>query len=108
MRAEITSLLAGHEPLHARLAVLEALKKKGLQVGAMDKPMNLPICSKSGDVIETVMKLRWWVSCKAMAQEAIKVRILFLCAIRLTSSSKRQLTTPGELKTRPKSSEDEW
>lgn len=31
------------------------------------------IHSKSGDVIESVMKPQWWVSCKGLADEAIKV-----------------------------------
>lgn len=61
---------------HVRVAVIEALKLKGLYVGDADNPMAIPICSKSGDIIESVMKPQWWVSCKAMAQEAIAVRPL--------------------------------
>jgi valyl-tRNA synthetase len=29
--------------------------------------------SKSGDIIEAVLKPQWWVSCKPLAEEAIKV-----------------------------------
>lgn len=32
-----------------------------------------PSCSKSGDIIEPVMKPQWWVNCKPLADEAIKV-----------------------------------
>ncbi|KAL8283096.1 hypothetical protein RQP46_005874 [Phenoliferia psychrophenolica] len=80
----------GMKRFHARVAVLDALKLKGLYVGDADNPMSIPICSKSGDIIESVMKPQWWVSCRAMADEAIK------------------RTKAGELKIRPKQSEDEW
>jgi len=29
--------------------------------------------SKSGDVIEPVLKPQWWVNCKPLAEEALKV-----------------------------------
>ncbi|KAK4704184.1 valyl-tRNA synthetase, partial [Phenoliferia sp. Uapishka_3] len=80
----------GMKRFHARVAVIEKLKGMGLYEGDADNPMAIPICSKSGDIIESVMKPQWWVSCKAMAQEAIKH------------------TQAGELKIRPKASEDEW
>jgi hypothetical protein len=32
------------------------------------------INSKSGDVIEPVLKPQWWVNCQPLAQEAIRVR----------------------------------
>ncbi|KAL8279527.1 hypothetical protein RQP46_008089 [Phenoliferia psychrophenolica] len=80
----------GMKRFHARTAVLEALKAQGLYVDSKDHAMTLPICSKSGDVIEPLMKPQWWVNCKSMAEEAIK------------------RTKAGELKIRPKSSEDEW
>jgi valyl-tRNA synthetase len=28
---------------------------------------------RSGDVVEQIMKPQWWVSCKPMAEEALKV-----------------------------------
>jgi hypothetical protein len=31
--------------------------------------------SKSGDIIEPVLKPQWWVSCQPLAEEAIKVRL---------------------------------
>lgn len=32
--------------------------------------------SKSGDIIESVMKPQWWVATKTLADEAVKVRFL--------------------------------
>ncbi|KAM0755565.1 valine-tRNA ligase [Meredithblackwellia eburnea MCA 4105] len=80
----------GMKRFHARVAVLEALKAKGLYVGDAENPMSIPLCSKSGDIIESVMKPQWWVSCKGLAQAAI------------------ERTKAGELKIRPAQSEREW
>ena len=33
--------------------------------------MTVPICSRSGDVIEPVMKPQWWVNSRVLAQEAL-------------------------------------
>ena len=38
------------------------------------------IVSKSGDVVEQIMKPQWWVSCKPMAEEALKVCLAFKIA----------------------------
>jgi valyl-tRNA synthetase len=32
--------------------------------------------SKSGDIIEPILKPQWWVNCKPLADEAIRVRLL--------------------------------
>ena len=64
-------------------------------------------CSKSGDVIEPVLKPQWWVNCKPLAEEAIKVRHLlsvFLPFLTLPL----QRTRAGEVKINPKQSENEW
>lgn len=74
----------------ARVAVLEELKKKGLYVETKDNPMVLPICSRSGDVIEPLNKPQWYVNCKEMAEMAMD-------AVR-----------KGELNIQPKLSEKEW
>ncbi|ORY75634.1 valine-tRNA ligase [Leucosporidium creatinivorum] len=80
----------GMKRFHARVEVIRRLKELGLYVGAEDNPMAIPVCAKSGDVIESVMKPQWWVSCKGLADEAIK------------------RTRAGELKIRPQTSENEW
>lgn len=59
---------------HARNAVVKALKDIGDYIETKDNPMNIPVCSKSGDIVEPVMKPQWWVNCKPLAEEAINVR----------------------------------
>ncbi|CAE6413283.1 unnamed protein product [Rhizoctonia solani] len=80
----------GMKRFHARRAVVDALKELGLYVEQKDNPMQIPICAKSGDIIEPVMKPQWWVNCKPLAEEAIK------------------RTRAGELLITPKQSEAEW
>ena len=58
---------------HARVKVVEALKDAGLYVETKDNPMQIPICSKSGDVIEPILKPQWWVNCKPLAEKALEV-----------------------------------
>jgi valyl-tRNA synthetase len=84
----------GMKRFHARVEVIKALKELGLFVETKDNPMTIPICrcvpqlgraassmtywmnhSKSGDVIEPVLKPQWWVNCKPLAEEAIKVDV---------------------------------
>lgn len=57
----------------ARLAVEKALESLGLLRGKESNPMRLATCSRSGDVIEPLLKPQWWVDCKKMADEAISV-----------------------------------
>ncbi|KAF9510893.1 hypothetical protein BS47DRAFT_1347375 [Hydnum rufescens UP504] len=80
----------GMKRFHVRRAIVDALKARGDYIETKDNPMNIPICSKSGDVVEPIMKPQWWVSCKPLAAEAIK------------------RTQAGELKITPKVSEAEW
>ncbi|KAJ3557339.1 hypothetical protein NM688_g1525 [Phlebia brevispora] len=81
---------AGMKRFHARKAVVKALQDAGLYIETKDNPMQIPICSKSGDIIEPVMKPQWWVNCKPLAEEALK------------------RTRAGELDILPKASEHEW
>ncbi|KAF9050760.1 valine-tRNA ligase [Hymenopellis radicata] len=80
----------GMKRFHARVAVVKALQDAGLYIETKDNPMQIPICSKSGDVIEPILKPQWWVNCKPLAEEAIK------------------RTKAGELHIAPKQSENEW
>ncbi|CDO68942.1 hypothetical protein BN946_scf185000.g85 [Trametes cinnabarina] len=68
----------GMKRFHARVAVVQALKDLGLYVETKDNPMQIPICSKSGDIIEPILKPQWW------------------------------RTRAGELHITPKPSESEW
>ncbi|GAA5995048.1 valine--tRNA ligase [Rhodotorula paludigena] len=80
----------GLKRFHARRKVIDEMKNKGLYVGDAENPMSIPVCAKSGDFIESVMKPQWWVSCKTLAEKAI------------------ERTKAGELKIRPTTSENEW
>ncbi|KAH8827166.1 tRNA synthetases class I-domain-containing protein [Flagelloscypha sp. PMI_526] len=81
---------AGKKRFHIRTEIVQALKDKGLYVETKPNAMELPICSKSGDVIEPVMKPQWWVNCQPLAEKAI------------------ERTKKGELSIAPKQSEAEW
>ncbi|KAG8907503.1 hypothetical protein FRB99_003876 [Tulasnella sp. 403] len=80
----------GMKRFHARVAVIDALKELGLYVDTKENPMTVPLCSKSGDIIEPIMKPQWWVKCQPMADAAIA------------------RTKAGELLITPKQSEAQW
>ncbi|KAL5811450.1 hypothetical protein ACOSQ4_028018 [Xanthoceras sorbifolium] len=55
----------------ARVALTEALQKKGLYRGAKNNEMTLGICSRSNDVVEPMIKPQWWVNCKSLGMDAL-------------------------------------
>lgn len=57
----------------ARKAVLEALKQKNLYRETVDNPMVVPICSRSKDVVEPLIKPQWYIRCDQMAKKATEV-----------------------------------
>ncbi|KAF6153340.1 hypothetical protein GIB67_003530 [Kingdonia uniflora] len=61
----------GMPRFEARVALIEALKKKGLYVGVQNKEMRLGLCSRTNDVVEPMIKPQWFVDCKDMANEAL-------------------------------------
>jgi valyl-tRNA synthetase len=61
---------AGMMRFDARLAVLKALEEKGLLRGKADNKMRLGICSRSGDVIEPLIKPQWYISCAEYGKKA--------------------------------------
>lgn len=75
---------------HARKAIIDALKEKNLFIEDKDNAMVLQVCSKSGDIIEPLMKPQWWVKCTPLAESVVK------------------RTRAGELHIRPAQSENEW
>lgn len=90
----------GMKRFHARVKVVDEMKKKGLYVGDAENPMSIPVCAKSGDFIESVMKPQWWVSCKSLAEKAIEVRRL---PPRPCLDGERELTTfPNRLSSSPR------
>ncbi|KAJ0055151.1 hypothetical protein NL108_011177, partial [Boleophthalmus pectinirostris] len=64
--------LQGVKRFEARLQVVDALVEKKLFRGKQEHSMALPICSRSGDVIEPLLKKQWFVQCKEMAAKAIQ------------------------------------
>ncbi|PVG02364.1 putative VAS1-valyl-tRNA synthetase [Serendipita vermifera] len=80
----------GMKRFDARGAVIAALKELDLFIETKDNAMVIPICAKSKDVIEPVLKPQWWVNSKPLAEEALA------------------RTRAGELKIIPKTSEAEW
>nr|XP_019571100.1 PREDICTED: valine--tRNA ligase isoform X2 [Rhinolophus sinicus] len=54
----------------ARKAVLVALKERGLFRGIEDNPMVVPLCNRSKDVVEPLLRPQWYVRCGEMAQAA--------------------------------------
>uniref|UniRef100_A0A7E4ZYM2 Valine--tRNA ligase n=1 Tax=Panagrellus redivivus TaxID=6233 RepID=A0A7E4ZYM2_PANRE len=64
---------SGMKRFTARKRVLEALKEKGLFRSIADNAMIVPICSRSKDVIEPIIKAQWYVKCDDMAKRAMDV-----------------------------------
>ena len=80
----------GVKRFDARISVVERLKELGLFIGVEDNPMTVPLCSKSGDIIEPLLKPQWWVKQSAMAAAA------------------KQAVLDGEVEIMPKVSEQDF
>uniref|UniRef100_A0A6P6YJE5 valine--tRNA ligase n=1 Tax=Dermatophagoides pteronyssinus TaxID=6956 RepID=A0A6P6YJE5_DERPT len=70
---EEAGAFAGLHRFVARVEVLKQLEQRGLFVGKVKNPrkMAIPICSRSGDVVEYMMKPQWYVDCQRMAARAV-------------------------------------
>ncbi|KAH1002553.1 hypothetical protein HUJ04_008633 [Dendroctonus ponderosae] len=55
----------------AREAIIGALMEKGLYKGSQEHSMAVPICSRSKDVIEFLIKPQWFLDCSQMSQKAL-------------------------------------
>ncbi|XP_042362406.1 valine--tRNA ligase, mitochondrial [Plectropomus leopardus] len=64
--------LEGVKRFDARQLVVDALVEKKLFRGKKSHAMTLPICSRSGDIIEPLLKKQWFISCEKMAKKAIQ------------------------------------
>ncbi|CAN0389372.1 unnamed protein product [Lampetra fluviatilis] len=60
----------GMRRFDARVSVLRALEERGLARGVTDNPMVVPICSRSKDVVEPLLRPQWYVRCADMAAAA--------------------------------------
>lgn len=54
-----------------RKQIIEALKEKGLYIETKNNPMVVPICNRSKDIVEPMLKPQWYVKCSDMAEKAI-------------------------------------
>ncbi|XP_071948328.1 valine--tRNA ligase-like [Antedon mediterranea] len=69
---DIGQQFKGMKRFLARKAVLEYLKEMNLYRGTKDNPMVVPICSRSKDIVEPLVKSQWFVNCTEMAAAAVK------------------------------------
>jgi valyl-tRNA synthetase len=63
----------GQKRFDVRYSIVTALEEKGLFVKKEDNAMKIPICSRSGDVIEPIMKPQWWMRMEGLAKSAVEV-----------------------------------
>ncbi|KAF2739349.1 hypothetical protein EJ04DRAFT_531980 [Polyplosphaeria fusca] len=64
---------AGQKRFDVRYSVVDELTKKDLYVKKEDNPMKVPLCSKTKDVIEPLLKPQWWMKMEGLAKPAIEV-----------------------------------
>ncbi|KAG9228357.1 tRNA synthetases class I-domain-containing protein [Amylocarpus encephaloides] len=64
---------SGEKRFNARYGVIEELKKLGLYMRQESHKMIVPICSRSGDVIEPLLKPQWWMRMEPLTKLAIAV-----------------------------------
>ncbi|XP_051009554.1 valine--tRNA ligase, mitochondrial [Acomys russatus] len=64
--------LQGLHRFAAREKIICSLRERGLFRGLQEHPMVLPICSRSGDVVEYLLKSQWFVRCQEMGAGAAK------------------------------------
>uniref|UniRef100_A0A8D0AM51 Valine--tRNA ligase n=1 Tax=Sander lucioperca TaxID=283035 RepID=A0A8D0AM51_SANLU len=60
----------GMKRFEARKAVLQALMDKGHFKEIKDNPMVVPVCSRSKDIVEPLLKPQWYVNCTDMGKQA--------------------------------------
>uniref|UniRef100_A0A8P4KK08 Valine--tRNA ligase n=1 Tax=Dicentrarchus labrax TaxID=13489 RepID=A0A8P4KK08_DICLA len=64
------SWYSGMKRFEARKAVLQALKDRGQFKEIKDNPMVVPVCSRSKDIVEPLLKPQWYVNCTDMGKQA--------------------------------------
>ncbi|KAL9051710.1 MAG: hypothetical protein Q9162_005860 [Coniocarpon cinnabarinum] len=64
---------AGQRRFDARYTVVQALEEKGLFVKKDNNAMTVPVCSRSGDIIEPLVKPQWWMKMEEMTTSALDV-----------------------------------
>ncbi|KAK3944992.1 hypothetical protein QBC46DRAFT_360570 [Diplogelasinospora grovesii] len=70
---ENTGPCKGLKRFDVRYKIQDDLKKLGLYVDKRDNHMRVPLCERSGDVIEPILKPQWWMRMRERTNEAVKV-----------------------------------
>lgn len=65
-------MFSGMKRYDCRVKIIEELKKIGQFKDKKPNPMVLNTCSKSGDIIEPMVKPQWWVRCKEVAERGLE------------------------------------
>ncbi|KAL8910873.1 MAG: hypothetical protein Q9171_003872 [Xanthocarpia ochracea] len=60
----------GQRRFEARYTVVAALKEKGLYTKEEDHAMTIPICQRSNDIVEPLLKPQWWMKMSDLARAA--------------------------------------
>lgn len=71
LNANAGPMFKGQKRFEARYTVKAELEKLGLFVKEVDNPMKIPLCEKSKDVIEPLIKPQWWVEMKPLAEPGL-------------------------------------
>ncbi|CAK1580629.1 unnamed protein product [Parnassius mnemosyne] len=63
---------SGKKRFHVRREIIKTLEQLKLYKETKDHAMVVPLCSRSKDVVEPMLKPQWYIKCDTMAAEAIK------------------------------------
>ncbi|KAL5972219.1 Valine--tRNA ligase [Taenia solium] len=69
---DVAGPFAGMKRFEARNAVHCALVERGLYRGESENPMVVPLCSRTKDIIEPLLKPQWYVRCTELAAQAVE------------------------------------
>ena len=69
---EFGGIFKGQKRYECRVKILDELKKLGLFRDKKPNKMILQSCSKTGDIIEPLIKPQWWINCKEVAQKGLE------------------------------------
>ncbi|VUZ43657.1 unnamed protein product [Hymenolepis diminuta] len=85
LMTKVAGQFAGMKRFDARLAVRKALEERGLYRGEIDNPMVVPVCSRTKDIIEPLLKPQWYVKCAELAARGVEE----------VESGRLKITPPG-------------
>ncbi|XP_016841335.1 valine--tRNA ligase isoform X2 [Nasonia vitripennis] len=63
-------VFTGMKRFHARKEIIKELTTRNLFVEIKDNPMFVPVCSRSKDIVEPLIKPQWYIKCDEMAASA--------------------------------------